>query len=86
MRNTNNTFERAVEQGGWRTDCARSPLPKGPPDADLIAEGPGWEPAGHDRQPQSGWQYGLELTSTSAGYAGRATKYYWSRVKRPRRR
>lgn len=80
MKTTENTFEVARNQSGWRTNCNNSPLPKGSPS--LIAEGEGWEPA-KERSPREGYEYALKHTSTRPGFRRQAEWQYWSLWRRP---
>lgn len=79
------TFAAACREGGWRTYCAASPLPQGPPPTMAIygelADGE-WEPAGYDREARPGYQYALAHTCSTAGFAGRSSRQYWSRMRR----
>jgi len=76
---TVDTFLAAKSQGGWRTNCRRSPLRHGSPL--FAAVGEGWEPA-HERAPRAGYVYALEHTSTRPGFARQAEWQYWSLVRR----
>jgi len=79
---THKSWEAALGQGGWRTNCFRSPIAKGsPPHA--IEDIGGWEPAGRDRDPHEGYEYGLAHTCTRPRGPGSAEWQYWSRWKRP---
>lgn len=77
---TENTFHAAKAQGGWRTNCCRSPIAKGEPM--LVADGDGWERA-RERSPRAGYEYALKHTSTRPGFARQAERQYWSLVRRP---
>ncbi len=74
------TWSRTSHEGGWRTDCQNSPLPKGEPSC--VAEGEGWEPV-TELRPRDGYEYALVRGCTSKGFQGRADKQYWRRVRRP---
>ena len=76
------SWEASIWHGGWRTNCGRSPKPKGSPPC-AIEDLTGWEPAGHDREPTEGYQYGLAHTCTRPGGPKQAEWQYWSRWKRP---
>jgi hypothetical protein len=75
------TWNAACSEGGWRTFCQTSPLPKGTPSV-AIELGPNWAPAGRDRIPAEGYEYGLACTCESPGFKGKSDKQYWSRWKR----
>jgi hypothetical protein len=79
---TLHTWERCQLEGGWRTNCPRSPLAQGSPSV-AINDLHGWEPAGRDRQPEEGYEYGLAHTSTRPGGIRTAEWQYWSRWRRP---
>ena len=79
---TRRSWDAVLWHGGWRTNCHQSPIAKGtPPHA--IEDTTNWEPAGRDRQPCEGFEYGLAHTSTRPGGPQQAEWQYWSRWKKP---